>query len=600
MAPRRKCPVCGSKQWHKDVSSGLVACSEGHVLQNYRTESGEAEDLGNHTMKKRTLKSGRKKKEKASKADPTLYHGERARFHYYQCLQLLLRKQVATLIALWSLPPEFETVCRDIWTLHLNLLPNPPPAEPYHHLQEQKGTKTDPAARTSTRRADSASGSSKSRERTDKSGDSGSDSSSSSEDESGEEDDPELVELLRENSEISSSSDDESSKHHQPNATSRGQRGLVGKYDRPASNIAVLVVACWTMRVPIIYMDFIRVIESYKMPYLDPVRLLPNNLTRHLTKHAIQALSPHHAPSTLLLHRLSSRIAKRIYASYGVFTPELNAAPVLWRVTRQCLGGTPTLYGLTKRLGCVLSLPLTLHHSLAPTLRRVKRDDPHSHKFDNVPPELALVATAIVVLKLVYGLDGKTRLPTHPDDPACTLPRLDEYLSLLRHLNEADLQDNEVQFGSRVTVPICDLDDATIDRYLDFCERVLVGPQNDDSEHRILDNYFSLSNRNAEISPQAITSKLGARALPSTRLNGDDQGVLRPGESYTIYNSRDVLGKLPEDYELVVERSAKWTGVSNDYLCGIVELYERRFARWWSGQRTGEEETGDDNSGRRD
>jgi RNA polymerase I-specific transcription initiation factor RRN7 len=88
MAPRRKCPVCGSKQWHKDSSSGLVACSEGHVIQvcgchlstsilegnrhcqNYRNEAGEADDLGNHTMRKRTLKSGRQKKARQSRADP--------------------------------------------------------------------------------------------------------------------------------------------------------------------------------------------------------------------------------------------------------------------------------------------------------------------------------------------------------------------------------------------------------------------------------------------------------------------------------------------------------------------------------------------------
>ena len=82
-------------------------------------------ELGPHHMRKRTLKSGRKKQEQQSKADPTgrsflpcsfahltlartVYHGERARFHYYQCLQLILRMQVAALTRLWQLPPEFE------------------------------------------------------------------------------------------------------------------------------------------------------------------------------------------------------------------------------------------------------------------------------------------------------------------------------------------------------------------------------------------------------------------------------------------------------------------------------------------------------------
>ena len=42
MAPRRKCPVCGSRQWHKEPSSGLVTCSEGHVLQVCRRDRSAA------------------------------------------------------------------------------------------------------------------------------------------------------------------------------------------------------------------------------------------------------------------------------------------------------------------------------------------------------------------------------------------------------------------------------------------------------------------------------------------------------------------------------------------------------------------------------
>lgn len=40
-----------------------------------------------------------------------VYHGERARYHYLQCLQLILRMQVASLRRLWELPPEFEVSC---------------------------------------------------------------------------------------------------------------------------------------------------------------------------------------------------------------------------------------------------------------------------------------------------------------------------------------------------------------------------------------------------------------------------------------------------------------------------------------------------------
>jgi RNA polymerase I-specific transcription initiation factor RRN7 len=39
-------------------------------MQDYINEAAEADDMGPHDLRKRALKSGRKKKEKGSKADP--------------------------------------------------------------------------------------------------------------------------------------------------------------------------------------------------------------------------------------------------------------------------------------------------------------------------------------------------------------------------------------------------------------------------------------------------------------------------------------------------------------------------------------------------
>lgn len=102
----------------------------------------------------------------------------------------------------------------------------------------------------------------------------------------------------------------------------------------------------------------LRLIESYNLPYLEPLHHLPATMVRHLTKHNKQALSPavrkscilvcvsriknvqmvQHAPTTLGLHSLTARLAKRLLA-YKVHTPELNAAPMLWRVVRALGGG---------------------------------------------------------------------------------------------------------------------------------------------------------------------------------------------------------------------------------------------------------------------
>jgi hypothetical protein len=69
--------------------------------------------------------------------------------------------------------------------------------------------------------------------------------------------------------------------------------------------------------------------------------------------------------------------------------------------------------------------------------------------------------------------------------------------------------------------------------------------------------------------------------LPATPIDdvGDSENM-RPGESYSIYDSRDILGTLPEEYEMVLERAARWVGVSESYLCQVIEMFERRLVKW--------------------
>ena len=65
----------------------------------------------------------------------------------------------------------------------------------------------------------------------------------------------------------------------------------------------------------------------------------------------------------------------------------------------------------------------------------------------------------------------------------------------------------------------------------------------------------------------------------------EEGGLVRPGERYAMYSAQDVLGSLPEDYEHVVKRGEKWTGVGCEDLCAVVERFERRLERVWKRQR---------------
>ena len=282
-------------------------------------------------MRKRTLKSGRKK-EKKSKADPKCRpHSLPLRNQIVllttisapqcttasehastissvsssssACKSLLLPgsgtyRQISRRVTfpqnaaapticavLWpALIVPHQTVCREIWALNLSLLPTPPVPEPLLHLQDTLGENR--ASRASQKLGADAdeplhaanegdteedhSDSHQSDE--DKRKGDASSSSSSGSDEDDSERDEELEELMRENSETPSSDEDEvdddsERKRKATDTSTRKKRRTFGEYDTLTSTVAVLTVACWTLRLPLMYVDLTRYIE------LDHVRL---------------------------------------------------------------------------------------------------------------------------------------------------------------------------------------------------------------------------------------------------------------------------------------------------------------------------------------
>jgi len=73
MGLRPRCPICLSRRWRKDPTSGLIVCSEGHVFevthyahasapyineaQNYRNETIERDEAPSHALKKRAIRA---------------------------------------------------------------------------------------------------------------------------------------------------------------------------------------------------------------------------------------------------------------------------------------------------------------------------------------------------------------------------------------------------------------------------------------------------------------------------------------------------------------------------------------------------------------
>lgn len=105
----------------------------------------------------------------------------------------------------------------------------------------------------------------------------------------------------------------------------------------------------------------------------------------------------------------------------------------------------------------------------------------------------------------------------------------------------------------------------------------------------MLGDFFPVPQRTSDTQTQSGRKELDAldtlpKAMTAVRVHEDSKELL-PGQAYAIYHTQDVLGCLPEEYDTVVKRAAKWAGVEEDYVCGVVERYENRLARWWAGVR---------------
>ncbi|KIY74023.1 hypothetical protein CYLTODRAFT_416300 [Cylindrobasidium torrendii FP15055 ss-10] len=559
MAPRQRCPICRSKQWHKEPTSGLIACSEGHIMQGYRNETAEMQEMAPHQMRKRALKSQREKKDTTQgRRNEELYHGRRGTYLYYQCLQLILRKQIAALKELWLLPVDFELVCRDIWALHLSTLPeaDAPPPEP---LDFSRGDGDDSEPETESNKEDGKPPDTPKDDREDEDSDSDS-----------------IIAILEESS---SSEEDDGLDEKQHSTPGHRRRDFFNKARSVNMTVVVLILACWTLRVPVMYADFVIAIDMYKLPYLDAVKYIPREMASHLNKQHKLGLDMHRPPRVRVLRKMTASLAKRLYKLYGIHTPELNAAPLLWRITRG-LGGSPLVFQFAKQIARILDLPLTVSVALAPKLEKRKGRDPESRAYDHFAPELGFVGTVLVTLKMIYGLDGKERLPSSMDEAAASMPTLDEYLKVVRQMDKDEESSPENLFGTESNMVVEALNEDAVDAYVAFCAGALLG---DDDGPDTVSKFFG--------QPEIQQSRLSSFSAPVSSLvkvNGQrpdifedrPEGALKPGEKYRVYYGTDTAGEVPGELDSIVARGARMVRVEKEDVYEVLEMYERALLRW--------------------
>lgn len=111
-----RCSECRAKKWY--VENGFRYCQNGHRVQSWVEFDATEEDvrgLGQVT---------RRKKSDAEQFGPRRrLAGAAARTLFLECLQIILRKQVAWLTKEENHPAELESVVKDLWDLRVRGCP---------------------------------------------------------------------------------------------------------------------------------------------------------------------------------------------------------------------------------------------------------------------------------------------------------------------------------------------------------------------------------------------------------------------------------------------------------------------------------------------
>ena len=114
-----------------------------------------------------------------------------------------------------------------------------------------------------------------------------------------------------------------------------------------------------------------------------------------------------------------------------------------------------------------------------------------------------------------------------------------------------------------------------------------------DDDDQLLRNTFPRVVRDLKFEERAgICEPAWQQEAPVSQAEG--AGTLKAGQGYRIYAARDVLGKAPEELETVIERSAQWVGVEEEYVWAVLEKFEKRLVHWWTRREARMRRKGDE------
>ncbi|OXG53108.1 RNA polymerase I-specific transcription initiation factor RRN7 [Cryptococcus neoformans] len=203
--------------------------------------------------------------------------------------------------------------------------------------------------------------------------------------------------------------------------------------------------------------------------------------------------------------------------------------------------------------------------------------------YDELPPEVSVAAAWVIVMKMLYGLDGQPRKAIVSEDPAIGLPQEAPWLKELCERFENGLFKTRDR-GPSKKLNFITMQEDELDAFLNKSEEILL-------DHRapIPDaNRFPLPPFKPQQTPIIppntwVSHHSSLLTIPYTEISplshSSELLPLMPGEKIRSYSTSDRAGMLPKQYETVLKCAAQSIGWKKAVLGKIVEVFERKLIK---------------------
>ncbi|KFY52744.1 hypothetical protein V496_08235 [Pseudogymnoascus sp. VKM F-4515 (FW-2607)] len=297
------CTTTGCRSRYYYIQDGKRVCkSHGHVQEGFTQVAADEDDFNTEGRKTR-------KRRKEAVATGIIYDGIEAIKLYAQCWQVVLRKQAMWLISARGMPPELETVIRDLWAVRIRNI---------RGVGEGERDARD-----------------------------GSGFSSTSEGETEAEDDGVGMEMSR---------------RHRKIAREKGLPKLI-------ESLALCYMATLLLRLPVSVGDLQKWAEQHEIPYFRVIRDIPADMKSHLPPKYYSALETRSSLRRGRLQQCIGEMIQNFTTNFNILFPPLNTPLIIFRFVKElCLPLEiyGSCYQLAEALGIKFQYPKILsRHQLS-------------------------------------------------------------------------------------------------------------------------------------------------------------------------------------------------------------------------------------------